>query len=446
MINRVFDTVFNMIDRYQGSLRTSPSRGGFAVCWMVWLCLVAPAWADPLVVATKTTEEPQSVGKDSARDSHTDIQNTGVIDLCGYGSESFDDLKSLLNTRGMGKKPVALARTLSDDPDQLLAKWEKDKNEVNEGAHDMIKIPLGHFIYPHYVVSCPQPFDNQNTWVLQILENEAGVIEIIDIQLFYDEDRNFAMRNERINANRYLSEDGFVRAVTSMVAARTYSRQQMREEMINGGFWLNQSCITNKTVTDTFIALPFFPESIFSLTNIYIFLKPRPHAAIAFSRPSEEFLYVENSGNKKNCTYDKEIYHQRVADFFLENYPEHWANKAIKHKKARKLVKEEYTQATMAFLKSLTPAGAVPDSALAASTPKPETKTALNDTPVGDAPTDTTSDNQIDLCSYDVESFDDLDALVQAKGLGKTVSEVALLSDDPAKTLADWEENSKTLG
>ncbi len=374
--------------------RYTHQRRAGSFCSRLVLCCLAVFWLIP------------PAGADSPATNDTD-----AIDICRYNSESLEDLRDLVKARALGKTLSELAHALSNDPDQLLAEWEKPEIKIDERLHNLGKIPFGH-IYIHRVF-CPQGFGNQNVWFFDIFENEDGIIRSAHTQLFYN-DQNFAMRNESINANHYLSEDWVVKAVASMAEARLYNREQMREEMIAGGFWLNRSCITAGTVTDNFVIRPLSPDNMFVLISFYHIPDPPPHAAITFARPSEEFLNVKKDNNE--CSHDARTYGRQSSAFFLENYPESWIAKAIKYKREQKRQKKQRTSENVAFLRSLTPIRTVANSML------------------------------ISLCGYDVENFDDLDALVQARGIGATLPELArVLSKDPADTLAYWEETNKPL-
>ncbi len=343
------------------------------------------------------------------------INDTDAIDICRYNSESLEDLRDLVKARALGKTVPELARIFSDDSDQVLAVWE-DPKKINELTHDLTGVPIGNIHI--YRISCPQGFGNQNAWIFWFLENHVGVIQIIDIQLYYDDDQNFAMRNESINANRYLSEDGVVKAVTSMVEARSYSREQIREEMIAGGFLYNRSCITAEMVTDSFVTLPPPPDTFFALMGFYYAAEHYPHAAISFSRPSEEFLNAKPffGEDRSECGYDREKHAQQSRDFMLKNYPDTlWAKRIMENETQGQL--NDKIESNISFLKSFSPTG----------------------TPVN-------SELLIDICTYHLESFDDLDALVQARGIGATLPELArVLSEDTADILAYWEETNKPL-
>ncbi len=378
-----------MINPFHHRVINRPSAWG-ALCWLVLLGLAVPAWAGP-------APEP--------------------IDICGYDSKTLEDLRALVEARGLGKTLPELAPALSDDPDQVLTEWENDKEEVGQWIHNLTKIPSD-YSYIRYFVDCPQAFGNQNIWHFFILENEEEVIENIYFNLFYDYDQNFALRNEKINAARYLSQKGVVSAVASLMEAHSYSREQIRQEMIAGGFWLNRSCKTAQTVTDTFVAPPFPPDNFYGLIVSYLESILFPNASITFSRPSEELLSVKPSSGKDKsaCGYSQKRYEQKSVAFFLENYPESWATKILRYKKAQESGREERAQKNIAFLKFLPPVETAFDPAV------------------------------IHMCTYNAESFDDLDALVQARGLGATLPELAaLLSYDPANVIDDWEGYNQPL-
>ncbi len=396
-----------MINPFHHRLINRPSaRGWMVLCWMTlsWLVLLGlavPVWAGP-------APEP--------------------IDICSYDSKTLGDLQALVEARGLGKTLPELAPALSDDPDQLLTEWEQPGMRINEDIHEKSGMPIG-YIHLHHVI-CPQGSGNQNMWVFDVLENEAGIIERVNTQLLYN-DQNFALRDERINTERYLSKDGVISAVASLMEAHSYSREQIRQEMIAGGFWLNRSCETAQTVTDTFVAPPFPPNSVFYIMGYYSIPGPYLRASISFSRPSEKFLNVKLSYGKNgsDCGYDQELYSQQSGDFFLENYPESWVTQKIRNKRI-----EEGGKNNITFLKSLNPTGG--GTGLAPGS----TQDVAG--PTSQIPAITA----IDLCSYDAQSLDDLTALVQAKGVGKTLPELApLLSDDPANTLAYWNANSRPV-
>ncbi len=360
--------------------------------WLALLGLATPAWAGP-------------------------EQNTNPIDICSYDSKTLADLKVLVEARGLGKTLPELAQALSDDPDRVLAEWENDKKKVGQWAQSLTEIPSD-YSYIRYLVDCRQEFGNQNTWRFFFLENEEGVIENIYFNLFYDYDQNFALRNEKINAARYLSQEGVVSAVASLMETYSYSREQIRQEMIAGGFWLNQSCKTAQTVSDSFMAPPLPPDNVHDLIGFYLESILFPNASITFSRSSEEFLSVKplSGEDRSACGYNQKRYKQKSVAFFLEKYPESWVTKILRYKKAQESAREERAQKNIAFLKFLPPVETAFDPAV------------------------------IHMCTYNAESFDDLDALVQARGLGATLPELAaMLSDDPANTLARWEEYNRPL-
>ncbi len=351
--------------------------------WLALLGLATPAWAGP-------APEP--------------------IDICSYDSKTLADLKVLIEARGLGKTLPELAPALSDDPDQVLTEWEKPRMRIDEDIHKKYGMPIGR-IHFHHVV-CPQEFGNQNMWVFDVLENEAGIIERVNTQLLYV-DQNFALRDEAINTERYTFEGPVVAAVISLMEVHSYSREQIRQEMIGGGFLLNRSCKTAQTVTDSYTAAPFPPNSVFYIMGFQSSAIAPAHAAIAFSRPSEEFLNVKPlSGKDKNeCAHSRQVYDRQSAAFLLENYPENQWTKAVINNMAQERRKD-----SIKFLKSFLPTGVPPNPAL------------------------------IDLCGYNLDSFDDLDALVQARGLGATLPELAaMLSDDPINVLDDWEGYNQPL-
>ncbi len=384
-----------MINPFHHRLINRPSaRGWMVLCWMTlsWLVLLGlavPAWAGP-------------------------EQDTNPIDICSYDSKTLADLKVLIEARGLGKTLPELAQALSDDPDRVLAELEKNRLRINEDMHKKYGIPIGR-IHLHRVF-CPQGSGNQNMWFFDVLENETGIIERVNTQLFYN-DQNFVLRDEKINAARYLPEEGVVSAVASLMETHSYSREQIRQEMIAGGFWLNRSCKTAQTVTDTFVAPPFPPNSVFYVMGLQSSASAPAHAAIAFSRPGEEFLNVKPffGEDSSSCDYNKWIYSRQSAAFFEENYPESPWTKAARKGRAQRQLRNTIKD-NVEFLKSFAPTGDRPDPAL------------------------------IDFCEYNVESFDDLNALVQARGLGTTLPELAaMLSDDPISVLTDWEEYNQPL-
>ncbi len=380
--------------------RYTHQRRAGSCCSRLVLCCLAVFWLIP------------PAGADSPTTNDTD-----AIDICRYNSESLEDLRELVKARALGKTLSELAHALSDDPDQLLAKWEKPKIKIDERKYELTGMPIGNMHI--YRVLCPQGFGNQNTWFFDVLEDEEGLIRRANVNLLYDDDQNFAMRNEAINTDRYISRKGVISAVTSMVEARSYNREQIREEMIAGGFLYNRSCITANIMTDNFVEAPFPPNNIFYFMGLQSSASHPAHAAISFSRSSEEFLNAKPffGEDQSECEYHREKYAQQSRDFMLENYPDTlWTQTIIEKEKQGRPGYE--IKNNISFLKSFSFTG-IP----------------LN------------PELLIDACTYHLESFDDLDALVQARGLGKTVPElVRLLSHDPAGTLASWKETNYRLG
>ena len=246
------------------------------------------------------------------------------IDLCDYGSDSFDELEVILKDRVLGKKNF--------DPLLLFVHAplrQPPRIKVTKALQRITTIPTGFLSEASF--KCLLPAGNKNIWKLVSLQSEAGIEIMIQLNLIYD-DQNFYQRREHINSKRYVRVEDVVKAVKSLAEKNNYNRPQLKKMMEAGNFLYHRSCEKDDTISDVFIFPLPPPESLTGLWGVeYFNPNGRQGVTVNFYKSDGKFLSVK-PGHGRGSGYCKvltSLSMRQAAKSLVEKYPNSWYSQFI---------------------------------------------------------------------------------------------------------------------